>query len=163
MCILFSQTICFTVNLYLLSILLSRGLLAKPGASTRAGPFTWTRSWWARWRCPTRSPSTRTRGRPCASTARGSSGDCSGRAYSAKVSTGPRSPFQDVQCDAEYDKLIRKHGIWSEWKVFSFFSDCKFNCHKRCAYKVPNDCLGETIGGEGKHESVTSTVCLWLF
>ncbi|CAF97464.1 unnamed protein product, partial [Tetraodon nigroviridis] len=25
-------------------------------------------------------------------------------------------------------------------------SDCKFNCHKRCAYKVPNDCLGETIG-----------------
>uniref|UniRef100_UPI0037E95B06 serine/threonine-protein kinase D2 isoform X2 n=1 Tax=Semicossyphus pulcher TaxID=241346 RepID=UPI0037E95B06 len=24
--------------------------------------------------------------------------------------------------------------------------DCKFNCHKRCAYKVPNDCLGETIG-----------------
>lgn len=27
-------------------------------------------------------------------------------------------------------------------------SDCKFNCHKRCVYKVPNDCLGETIGGE---------------
>uniref|UniRef100_A0A8C5AQH4 Protein kinase D2 n=1 Tax=Gadus morhua TaxID=8049 RepID=A0A8C5AQH4_GADMO len=25
--------------------------------------------------------------------------------------------------------------------------DCKFNCHKRCAYKVPNDCLGETAGG----------------
>uniref|UniRef100_A0A3Q1ICN5 Serine/threonine-protein kinase n=1 Tax=Anabas testudineus TaxID=64144 RepID=A0A3Q1ICN5_ANATE len=24
--------------------------------------------------------------------------------------------------------------------------DCKFNCHKRCLYKVPNDCLGETIG-----------------
>ncbi|XP_028648739.1 serine/threonine-protein kinase D2 [Erpetoichthys calabaricus] len=23
--------------------------------------------------------------------------------------------------------------------------DCKFNCHKRCAAKVPNDCLGETI------------------
>uniref|UniRef100_A0AAY4CV58 Serine/threonine-protein kinase n=1 Tax=Denticeps clupeoides TaxID=299321 RepID=A0AAY4CV58_9TELE len=23
--------------------------------------------------------------------------------------------------------------------------DCKFNCHKRCAYKVPNDCLGDTI------------------
>ncbi|XP_069063768.1 serine/threonine-protein kinase D2 [Pleurodeles waltl] len=22
--------------------------------------------------------------------------------------------------------------------------DCKFNCHKRCATKVPNDCLGET-------------------
>uniref|UniRef100_A0AAX7V0Q1 Serine/threonine-protein kinase n=1 Tax=Astatotilapia calliptera TaxID=8154 RepID=A0AAX7V0Q1_ASTCA len=26
--------------------------------------------------------------------------------------------------------------------------DCKFNCHKRCAYKVPNDCLGETIGDD---------------
>ncbi|KAJ8256517.1 hypothetical protein COCON_G00186690 [Conger conger] len=25
--------------------------------------------------------------------------------------------------------------------------DCKFNCHKRCAYKIPNDCLGETIEG----------------
>ncbi|KAJ8280202.1 hypothetical protein GJAV_G00051760 [Gymnothorax javanicus] len=23
--------------------------------------------------------------------------------------------------------------------------DCKFNCHKRCAHNVPNDCLGETI------------------
>ncbi|XP_078062841.1 serine/threonine-protein kinase D2-like, partial [Mustelus asterias] len=23
--------------------------------------------------------------------------------------------------------------------------DCKFNCHKRCAEKVPNDCLGETV------------------
>lgn len=28
--------------------------------------------------------------------------------------------------------------------------DCKFNCHKRCVYKVPNDCLGETIGGRSK-------------
>ena len=23
------------------------------------------------------------------------------------------------------------------------FPDCKFNCHKRCAEKVPKDCLGE--------------------
>ncbi|XP_028921040.1 serine/threonine-protein kinase D2 [Ornithorhynchus anatinus] len=23
--------------------------------------------------------------------------------------------------------------------------DCKFNCHKRCAIRVPNDCLGETL------------------
>ncbi|XP_066494548.1 serine/threonine-protein kinase D2 [Tiliqua scincoides] len=23
--------------------------------------------------------------------------------------------------------------------------DCKFNCHKRCATRVPNDCLGETL------------------
>lgn len=29
-----------------------------------------------------------------------------------------------------------------------FLLDCKFNCHKRCAYKVPNDCLGETLGNE---------------
>ncbi|KAJ8384423.1 hypothetical protein AAFF_G00205560 [Aldrovandia affinis] len=26
--------------------------------------------------------------------------------------------------------------------------DCKFNCHKRCAYKVANNCLGETMNGE---------------
>uniref|UniRef100_A0A4X2KIL1 Serine/threonine-protein kinase n=1 Tax=Vombatus ursinus TaxID=29139 RepID=A0A4X2KIL1_VOMUR len=28
--------------------------------------------------------------------------------------------------------------------------DCKFNCHKRCATRVPNDCLGEALinGGE---------------
>uniref|UniRef100_A0A8C9ZD12 protein kinase C n=1 Tax=Sander lucioperca TaxID=283035 RepID=A0A8C9ZD12_SANLU len=32
--------------------------------------------------------------------------------------------------------------------------DCKFNCHKRCVYKVPNDCLGETIGGEGIYKSI---------
>uniref|UniRef100_A0A669DQ54 Serine/threonine-protein kinase n=1 Tax=Oreochromis niloticus TaxID=8128 RepID=A0A669DQ54_ORENI len=30
--------------------------------------------------------------------------------------------------------------------------DCKFNCHKRCAYKVPNDCLGETIGGDSEYD-----------
>uniref|UniRef100_A0A8C9Z1K8 protein kinase C n=1 Tax=Sander lucioperca TaxID=283035 RepID=A0A8C9Z1K8_SANLU len=34
--------------------------------------------------------------------------------------------------------------------------DCKFNCHKRCVYKVPNDCLGETIGGEGIYKSIPS-------
>uniref|UniRef100_A0A672SYU9 protein kinase C n=1 Tax=Sinocyclocheilus grahami TaxID=75366 RepID=A0A672SYU9_SINGR len=32
--------------------------------------------------------------------------------------------------------------------------DCKFNCHKRCAYKVPNDCLGETLGNECERNSV---------
>ncbi|KAI1903874.1 hypothetical protein AGOR_G00031710 [Albula goreensis] len=26
--------------------------------------------------------------------------------------------------------------------------DCKFNCHKRCAYKEPNDCTGETSMNE---------------
>uniref|UniRef100_A0A665TYQ0 Serine/threonine-protein kinase n=1 Tax=Echeneis naucrates TaxID=173247 RepID=A0A665TYQ0_ECHNA len=34
--------------------------------------------------------------------------------------------------------------------------DCKFNCHKRCAYKIPNDCLGETIG-EFKQLKLTVT------
>lgn len=36
--------------------------------------------------------------------------------------------------------------------IVGFLSDCKFNCHKRCAYKVPNDCLGETIEGEGRYD-----------
>ncbi|XP_039865177.1 serine/threonine-protein kinase D2 isoform X1 [Simochromis diagramma] len=34
--------------------------------------------------------------------------------------------------------------------------DCKFNCHKRCAYKVPNDCLGETIGENRSNSDMLS-------
>ncbi|XP_015806968.1 serine/threonine-protein kinase D2 isoform X1 [Nothobranchius furzeri] len=34
--------------------------------------------------------------------------------------------------------------------------DCKFNCHKRCAYKVPNDCLGETIGDNRSNNDILS-------
>ncbi|KAM4627911.1 serine/threonine-protein kinase D2 isoform 1-T1 [Polymixia lowei] len=34
--------------------------------------------------------------------------------------------------------------------------DCKFNCHKRCAYKVPNDCLGETIGDNRSNNDMLS-------
>uniref|UniRef100_A0A452TKI2 protein kinase C n=1 Tax=Ursus maritimus TaxID=29073 RepID=A0A452TKI2_URSMA len=35
--------------------------------------------------------------------------------------------------------------------------DCRFNCHKRCASKVPNNCLGEvTINGGKKRSAVTS-------
>ncbi|XP_034025148.1 serine/threonine-protein kinase D2 isoform X2 [Thalassophryne amazonica] len=34
--------------------------------------------------------------------------------------------------------------------------DCKFNCHKRCAYKVPNDCLGETIGDSRSNSDMLS-------
>nr|XP_039322449.1 serine/threonine-protein kinase D2 isoform X2 [Saimiri boliviensis boliviensis]XP_039322450.1 serine/threonine-protein kinase D2 isoform X2 [Saimiri boliviensis boliviensis] len=34
--------------------------------------------------------------------------------------------------------------------------DCKFNCHKRCATRVPNDCLGETlINGDVPMEEAT--------
>uniref|UniRef100_A0A7N9AL25 Serine/threonine-protein kinase n=1 Tax=Mastacembelus armatus TaxID=205130 RepID=A0A7N9AL25_9TELE len=39
--------------------------------------------------------------------------------------------------------------------------DCKFNCHKRCAYKVPNDCLGETIGGKGKYKRLSNVGKRW--
>lgn len=30
-----------------------------------------------------------------------------------------------------------------------FLLDCKFNCHKRCASKVPKDCLGEVVFNGG--------------
>ncbi|XP_033014315.1 serine/threonine-protein kinase D2 [Lacerta agilis] len=35
--------------------------------------------------------------------------------------------------------------------------DCKFNCHKRCATRVPNDCLGETLfnGGDVQMEEAS--------
>lgn len=33
------------------------------------------------------------------------------------------------------------------------FTDCKFNCHRKCSPLVPNDCAGELPydGSEGKH------------
>lgn len=34
--------------------------------------------------------------------------------------------------------------------------DCKFNCHKRCATRVPNDCLGEALINGGKKLGVLS-------
>ncbi|EHH30182.1 hypothetical protein EGK_10798, partial [Macaca mulatta] len=37
--------------------------------------------------------------------------------------------------------------------------DCKFNCHKRCATRVPNDCLGEAlINGGPSNASVPTDV-----
>ncbi|KAM6427940.1 serine/threonine-protein kinase D2 isoform 1-T1 [Liasis olivaceus] len=35
--------------------------------------------------------------------------------------------------------------------------DCKFNCHKRCATRVPNDCLGETLFNGGDTPSEESS------
>lgn len=35
-------------------------------------------------------------------------------------------------------------------------SDCRFNCHKRCAPKVPRDCLGEVIFNGGKMRNMLS-------
>lgn len=37
---------------------------------------------------------------------------------------------------------------------FSSAVDCKFNCHKRCAAKVPRDCLGEVDFNGGKFITV---------
>lgn len=62
------------------------------------------------------------------------------------VQTGPAvQRCKDYECDYQ-SYPVRLHAI--SFKTFLLL-DCKFNCHKRCAYKVPNDCLGETIGGEG--------------
>ncbi|KAI5102190.1 serine/threonine-protein kinase D1 isoform X1, partial [Silurus meridionalis] len=38
--------------------------------------------------------------------------------------------------------------------------DCKFNCHKRCAPKVPNNCLGEVSRNGGKYKFRVSTYLL---
>uniref|UniRef100_A0AAR2K4J4 Serine/threonine-protein kinase n=1 Tax=Pygocentrus nattereri TaxID=42514 RepID=A0AAR2K4J4_PYGNA len=38
--------------------------------------------------------------------------------------------------------------------------DCKFNCHKRCAPKVPNNCLGEVSRNGGKSKFSVSTCFL---
>uniref|UniRef100_A0A8C7CJ94 Serine/threonine-protein kinase n=1 Tax=Oncorhynchus kisutch TaxID=8019 RepID=A0A8C7CJ94_ONCKI len=38
--------------------------------------------------------------------------------------------------------------------------DCKFNCHKRCAAKIPRDCLGEVSFNGGKF--VASTTMEWV-
>lgn len=113
----------------------SHGPQATPGAFTRGGRSIWTSSWWAKWRCRTPSPCTPTRGPQCASTARGSSEASSARACSARVS-------------ASIDLMLGLTRLHAIWLCDAPFLDCKFNCHKRCALKVPNDCLGETIGGE---------------
>lgn len=62
------------------------------------------------------------------------------------VQAGPAvQRYKYYQCDGQsYPVILQADG----YKTFLLL-DCKFNCHKRCAYKVPNDCLGETIGGEG--------------
>uniref|UniRef100_A0AAY4CPW0 protein kinase C n=1 Tax=Denticeps clupeoides TaxID=299321 RepID=A0AAY4CPW0_9TELE len=57
----------------------------------------------------------------------------------------------DRACSAKVKIKILKvfHICLSLFVVSGFnelsFSDCKFNCHKRCASKVPKDCLGEVV------------------
>lgn len=139
----------------------SHAPLVTPSPSTQADQFIWTRYWWARWRYPTRLPSTRTHDRQCASIARGFYEGCSGRAYSAKVNTDTDSFFMSIvlqnwQFDQSNANTIRIYCVL-------FLSDCKFNCHKRCLYKVPNDCLGETIGGKGKYNLILSQLHVFVF
>lgn len=43
------------------------------------------------------------------------------------------------------------------WAYLSFVLDCRFNCHKRCASKVPKDCLGEVVFNGGKMRNVLSS------
>ncbi|XP_067942274.1 serine/threonine-protein kinase D3-like [Watersipora subatra] len=31
--------------------------------------------------------------------------------------------------------------------------DCRFNCHKKCVERVPNECLGQPVGGSGLSET----------
>uniref|UniRef100_A0A4W4F7H8 Serine/threonine-protein kinase n=1 Tax=Electrophorus electricus TaxID=8005 RepID=A0A4W4F7H8_ELEEL len=40
--------------------------------------------------------------------------------------------------------------------------DCKFNCHKRCASKVPRDCLGEVVFNGGRRRFVVPSPRLML-
>uniref|UniRef100_A0AAR2KAR3 Serine/threonine-protein kinase n=1 Tax=Pygocentrus nattereri TaxID=42514 RepID=A0AAR2KAR3_PYGNA len=40
--------------------------------------------------------------------------------------------------------------------------DCKFNCHKRCASKVPRDCLGEVVFNGGKQHPLLTEMKFYL-
>ena len=39
---------------------------------------------------------------------------------------------------------------------FILSTDCKFNCHKKCAPQVPKDCTGDLPVGDGKLQIVHS-------
>uniref|UniRef100_A0A669EK24 protein kinase C n=1 Tax=Oreochromis niloticus TaxID=8128 RepID=A0A669EK24_ORENI len=40
--------------------------------------------------------------------------------------------------------------------------DCKFNCHKRCAQKVPNNCLGEVSKNGGTYQHTNIFLCFFV-
>jgi hypothetical protein len=45
--------------------------------------------------------------------------------------------------------------FWSVCFILkSSWLDCRFNCHKRCAPKVPNNCLGEVTINGGREEVI---------
>lgn len=106
---------------------------------TSEDQFSWTRFCCPRWRCRTHLSSTRTPGPPSASTARSSSRGSSGRACSAKV----RITLLPNICHQPF--LADEFLIFICFRFKSLWLDCRFNCHKRCAPKVPNNCLGEVI------------------
>ena len=47
--------------------------------------------------------------------------------------------------------------LFHEWKreCFWFLSDCKFNCHRKCAGGVPNDCAGDLSNPSGIESKYT--------
>ena len=40
-----------------------------------------------------------------------------------------------------------------------YFSDCKFNCHKKCAPLVPKDCTGDLPVGESMYAVLYLCIC----
>lgn len=75
--------------------------------------------------------------------------------------------FQYVQMYASELKLVMevvieciylsRSKILVLWAYLSFVLDCRFNCHKRCASKVPKDCLGEVVFNGGKMRNMLSS------
>lgn len=93
---------------------------------TSDAPFSWTRFWCRKWRCRTRSSSTRTRGPPCASTARSCSRGSSGRACSAKVGRllPPRLHQPEEILSPPPSEItflcFTTHPLMNSWFLFSF-------------------------------------------
>lgn len=132
----------FLTSLFLVSNPCSRGLTRRrekgscPGA---VGPSGWRRWCWDGWRCRTLLPFTLILVRPSASTANGCSRVSFARACSVKVGHHLKSAYG------------RNGGYFGvNLSLKCHLADCRFNCHKRCASKVPRDCLGEVDFNGGK-------------
>lgn len=138
----------------------SHSLVERRGripSHTLDDPSSSTRSCCPKLKCRTLSSSTPTPGPLCASTARSFSRGSSGRACSAKVRTIlPPSICQPPKFEPHlFEMTIFPTPSLSDaclvlicFLLKWLWLDCRFNCHKRCAPKVPNNCLGEvTING----------------
>lgn len=51
---------------------------------------------------------------------------------------------------------LKRSKILVSWAYLSSILDCRFNCHKRCASKVPKDCLGEVTFNGGKMRNISA-------